>query len=39
MDYENAPFRTFILDLETGSVTEISQLASQIYIWMEEVYP
>lgn len=39
MYYDNAPFRTFVLDLETGSVTEISQLASRIYIWMEEVYP
>jgi hypothetical protein len=37
--YERPPFRTFVLDLQTGSVTEISQLASSIALWMQEVYP
>jgi hypothetical protein len=37
--YERPPYRTFVLDLQTGSVTEISQLASSIAMWMQEVYP
>ena len=38
-NYEGAPFRTFVLDVQTGSVTEISQLAGEIVLWMEESYP
>ncbi len=36
--FENAPARSFVLDTETGSVTEISTLAGTLTIWIEEVY-
>jgi hypothetical protein len=38
-NYPSPPFRTFVLDVQTGSVTEISQLAGEIILWMEESYP
>jgi hypothetical protein len=38
-NYPDAPERTFVLDVQTGSVTEISQLAGDIILWMEESYP
>lgn len=34
----DAPVRTFILDTQTGSITEISDLAPSPIVWLEEVY-
>jgi len=33
-----APVRTFILDTQTGSITEISNLARNHIVWIEEAY-
>lgn len=35
LEYLSAPIRTFVLDIETGSVTEISDFAGQIVLWTQ----
>ena len=38
-DFVQPPRRTFILDMITGSVTEMSDEAGEIIVWMREEYP
>ncbi|MEL7433315.1 MAG: hypothetical protein AAFN11_05155, partial [Chloroflexota bacterium] len=37
-NFIGAPLRTFVLDIETGSVTEISTLAGALVVWIAEGY-
>jgi hypothetical protein len=35
-EYPDAPFRTFVLDLQTGSVTELTTVPDRIYMWIHD---